>query len=65
MVLDLTSPIRGKGDLYDTASSVIQQKLSQVEGVGQVQVVGSSLPAVRIDANPQQLNSYGLGLQDL
>ena len=65
MVLDLTSSIRDNGDLYDTASSVIQQKLSQVEGVGQVQVVGSSLPAVRIDANPQQLNSYGLGLQDV
>ena len=65
MVLDLTSAIRGRGDLYDTASSIIQQKLSQVEGVGQVQVVGSSLPAVRIDANPQQLNSYGLGLQDV
>src|ERR1700723_2712992 len=65
MVLDLTSPIRGKGDLYDTASSVIQQKLSQVQGVGQVQVAGSSLPAVRVDANPQQLNSYGLGLQDV
>ncbi len=65
MVLDLTSPTRSKPQLYDTASSVIQQKLSQVEGVGQVQVVGSALPAVRIDANPQQLNSYGLGLQDL
>jgi multidrug efflux pump len=65
MVLDLTSPIRGKGELYDTASSIIQQKLAQVEGVGQVQTVGSALPAVRIDADPQQLNSYGLGLQDL
>jgi multidrug efflux pump len=65
MVLDLTSPIRGKAELYDTASSVIQQKLSQVQGVGQVQVVGSALPAVRVDANPQQLNSYGLGLQDV
>jgi multidrug efflux pump len=65
MVLDLTSSIRGKGDLYDTASSIIQQKLSQVEGVGQVTVAGSSLPAVRVDANPQQLNSYGLGLQDV
>src|ERR1700722_19621429 len=65
MVLDLTSSIRGRGDLYDTASSIIAQKLSQVPGVGQVQVAGSSLPAVRIDANPQQLNSYGLGLQDL
>ncbi len=65
LVLDLTSPIHGKGDLYDTASSIIAQKLSQVEGVGQVQVAGSSLPAVRVDANPQQLNSYGLGLQDV
>jgi multidrug efflux pump len=65
MVLDLTSPIRGKAELYDTASSVIQQKLAQVQGVGQVQVVGSALPAVRVDANPQQLNSYGLGLQDV
>ena len=65
MVLDLTSPIHGKGALYDTASSIIAQKLSQVEGVGQVQVAGSSLPAVRVDANPQQLNNYGLGLQDV
>ena len=65
MVLDLNSPVRGKADLYDTASSVIQQKLAQVEGVGQVQVVGSALPAVRVDANPQQLNSYGLGLQNI
>ncbi len=65
MVLDLTSAIRGRADLYDTASSIIQQKLSQVQGVGQVQVVGSSLPAVRVDANPQQLNSFGLGLQDV
>src|SRR5271154_1500542 len=64
-ILDLTSPIRGKGELYDTASSIIQQKLAQIEGVGQVQVAGSSLPAVRVDANPQQLNSYGLGLQDV
>ncbi len=65
MVLDLTSTLRGKAELYDTASSIIQQKLSQVQGVGQVQVVGSALPAVRIDADPQQLNSYGLGLQDV
>jgi multidrug efflux pump len=65
LVLGLTSPIRGKAELYDTGSSVIQQKLSQVQGVGQVQVVGSALPAVRVDANPQQLNSYGLGLQDV
>ena len=65
MVLDLTSDVNDQGAMYDTASSVIEQKISQIPGVGQVQVVGSSLPAVRIDANPQQLNSYGLGLQDI
>ena len=65
MVLDLTSPLHGRGELYDTASSIIQQKLSQVPGVGQVQVAGSSLPAVRIEVDPQQLNSYGLGMQDI
>jgi multidrug efflux pump len=65
MVLDLTSDVNSQGAMYDTASSIIQQKISQIPGVGQVQVVGSSLPAVRIDVNPQQVNSYGLGLQDI
>jgi multidrug efflux pump len=65
LVLDLTSDVNGQGAMYDTASSIIQQKISQIQGVGQVQVVGSSLPAVRIDVNPQQVNSYGLGLQDI
>jgi multidrug efflux pump len=65
LVLTLTSDTREPGTLYDTASSVIQQKISQLEGVGQVLVAGSSLPAVRIDLNPQQLNSYGLGVQDV
>ncbi len=65
MVLDLTSDVHGSGDLYNTASSVIQQKLSQIQGVAQVQVVGSSLPAVRVDLDPQQLNSYGLGTQNV
>jgi multidrug efflux pump len=65
MVLNMTSSVHDRGEMYDTASSVVQQKLSQLEGVGQVQVVGSSLPAVRIDLNPQQLNSYGIGVQDV
>jgi len=65
LVLTLTSDTREPGSLYDTAASVIQQKISQLEGVGQVLVAGSSLPAVRIDLNPQQLNSYGLGVQDV
>jgi multidrug efflux pump len=65
MLINLVSDVRDQGALNDIASSVIQQKLSQVPGVGQVQVVGSSLPAVRVDVYPQQINSYGLGLPDI
>jgi len=65
MVLVMTSDIHTPGEMYDTASSVVQQKLSQLQGVGQVQVVGGSLPAVRVDINPLQLASYGLGPQDV
>jgi multidrug efflux pump len=64
-VLALTSNIFDRGKLYDAASTIMQQKLSQVEGVGQVSVGGSSLPAVRVDINPTQLNGYGLGMQDV
>ncbi len=65
MVLNLASKTADTGALYDTASSVIQQKVSQISGVGQVTILGGSLPAVRIDLNPQQVNHYGLGLQDV
>jgi multidrug efflux pump len=65
MILALTSPIYDRGRLYDSASTIIQQRLSQVQGVGQVTVGGSSLPAVRADINPTQLNSFGLGLEDV
>ena len=51
--------------MYDAASTILQQKLSQIEGVGQVQVGGSSLPAVRVDLNPTALNKYGIGLEDV
>jgi multidrug efflux pump len=51
--------------MYDAASTILQQKLSQVEGVGQVFVGGSSLPAVRIDLNPTALNKYGISLEDV
>jgi multidrug efflux pump len=64
-VLVLTSDIYDRGGLYDAASTIMQQKLSQIPGVGQVSVGGSSLPAVRVDVNPTQLNSYGLGMQDV
>ena len=63
MIFGLTSTVYDRGTLYDAASTIMQQRLSQIQGVGQVNVGGSSLPAVRVELNPTQLNSYGLGLQ--
>ncbi len=65
MILALTSDVYDRGPMYDAASTIIQQRLSQIEGVGQVSVGGSSLPGVRVEINPTQLNNYGLGLQDV
>jgi len=65
LVLNLASKTTASGVLYDTASSIIQQKIAQISGVGQVTILGGSLPAVRVDLNPQQLSHYGLGLQDV
>ena len=65
MILALTSPIYDRGKLYDAASTIVAQRLSQIQGVGQVTVGGSSLPAVRVELNPTQLHSFGLGLQDV
>ena len=62
-IIGLTSPIYDRGKLYDAASTIMAQRLSQIEGVGQVTVGGSSLPAVRVELNPTQLHGYGLGLQ--
>jgi multidrug efflux pump len=62
MILGLTSNKYDKEKLYDEASTVMEQKLSQIAGVGQVVVGGASLPSVRVDVNPTQLNSYGLTL---
>ena len=64
-ILALTSDTMSRGQMYDAASSVLQQKLSQVEGVGQVFVGGGSLPAVRVELNPMALNKYGIGLEDV
>ena len=61
LILALTSQVATTAEMYDRASSVFQQKLSQVEGVGQVIVGGSSLPAVRVELNPSVLNKYGIG----
>jgi len=65
MIVALTSEVYDRGKMYDAASTIMAQRLSQVQGVGQVTVGGSSLPGVRVDVNPTQLNSYGLGLQDV
>ncbi len=62
MILGLTSNKYDRQKLYDEASTVMEQKLSQIEGVGEVVVGGASLPSVRVDVNPTQLNSYGLTL---
>jgi multidrug efflux pump len=65
LILTLTSDTMTRGDLYDAASTVLAQKLSQVEGIGEVVVGGSSLPAVRVELIPQALYKYGIGLEDV
>ena len=65
LILALTSDTVSTARMYDAASTILQQKLSQVEGVGQVFVGGSSLPAVRVELNPTALNKYGIGLEDV
>jgi multidrug efflux pump len=65
MILTLTSDTMTRGQMYDAASTVVAQKLSQVRGVGQVSVGGSSLPAVRAELNPTVLNAYGIALSEV
>jgi multidrug efflux pump len=65
LVLTLTSDTATRGEVYDAASTVLAQKLSQVEGIGEVAVSGSSLPAVRVDLIPHALYKYGIGLEDV
>lgn len=65
LILTLSSDTVTRGNLYDAASTVLAQKLSQVEGIGEVAVSGSSLPAVRVDLVPQAVYKYGIGLEDV
>jgi multidrug efflux pump len=65
LILSLTSDTYEKAKLYDVAASILQQKLAQVEGVGQVNVGGGALPAVRVEVNPAALYNLGLGLDDV
>lgn len=62
-IISLTSDIYTPGQMYDVGSTILAQKISQIKGVGQVIVGGSSLPAVRVELNPTTLNKYGIGLQ--
>jgi multidrug efflux pump len=65
LIIALTSNILGQGPMYDVASTILEQKLSQVDGVGQVLVGGSSLPAVRVELNPAVVNKYGINMDTL
>jgi multidrug efflux pump len=65
IILALTSKTRSPGQIYDEVSNIVQQKLAQVRGVGDVEIGGGSLPAVRVDLNPFQMNRYGLSSEDV
>ncbi len=65
MIIALTSDIYDRGQLYDDASTIIQQRLLQIVGVGQVNIGGGALPAVRVEVDPTLLNSFGLSLTDV
>jgi multidrug efflux pump len=65
LILALTSKTRSPGQIYDEVSNVVQQKIAQVKGVGDVELGGGSLPAVRVDLNPYLLNQYGLASEDV
>jgi multidrug efflux pump len=65
VILALTSQQYSQGQMYDYAQTVLAQKLSQLSGVGQVDIGGSSLPAVRVEANPAALARYGIGMEDV
>ncbi|MGB4117366.1 MAG: efflux RND transporter permease subunit [Polaromonas sp.] len=65
MILALTSKTRTPGQIYDDVSSLLQQKIAQVPGVGDVELGGGSLPAVRVELNPLALNRYGISMEDV
>jgi multidrug efflux pump len=65
LILAITSKTLTQGQMYDAASNVFQQQLSQISGIGQVIIGGSALPAVRVELNPQAMFKYGIGLEDV
>jgi len=65
LILALTSKTLTQGQMYDAASNILAQRLSQLSGIGNVIIGGSTLPAVRVELNPQALYKYGIGLEDV
>ena len=65
LVLALTSKVLSRGQMYDAASTILAQKISQLPGIGQVSVGGGSLPAIRVELNPAALAKYNVGLDDV
>jgi multidrug efflux pump len=65
LLLALTSKTLTPGQMYDSASNILQQRLSQLDGIGQVTIGGAALPAVRVEINPHALSKYGVGLEDV
>ncbi len=65
IILSLTSATLTTAQLYDSADTVLQQQLSQITGVGQIQLGGGALPSVRVELEPDKLSSYGIGLEDV
>ena len=65
MVIAMSSTTRTAGQLYDLASNILQQRLSQLPGIGEVDISGAALPAVRVEINPGAIFHYGIGLEDI
>jgi multidrug efflux pump len=65
LVVAMTSKTRKRDDIYDSAATVVQQQLAQVKGVGDINVSGGALPAVRVELNPLALSRYGIGMEDV
>ena len=65
LILALTSATRSPSDIYDTVSTVVEQRLLQVQGVGNVELGGAALPSVRVEVNPRALAQFGISLEDV
>ena len=65
LILALTSESLSRGQMYDVASTVLAQKISQISGIGLVQIAGAALPAVRVELNPNSMSHYGVGLEEV